>query len=125
MNVLRGNEQQRLAFDEFRCISATPLTLSSAGQRLPHSCLVPHTPDNGDGQLQDLLGKVPDGLRHSEDAVLSANGRHPAPLDSGTRTTVATLIWLLLRTAHGFTRRADKTRRVSSFLWHPQKRVGR
>lgn len=44
---------------------------------------MPHTPDNGDGQLQDLLGKVPD--RHyaiARNAVLSVNGRHPAPLDA-------------------------------------------
>ena len=37
--------------------------------------------DNTDGQLHDLLGKVPD--RHhvqATGAVLSVNGRHPAPL---------------------------------------------
>ena len=39
--------------------------------------------DNTDGQLHDLLGKVPD--RHhvqATGAVLSVNGRHPAPLDA-------------------------------------------
>ena len=43
---------------------------------------MPHTPDNGDGQLQELLGKVPD--RHharAGAAVMSVNGCHPAPLD--------------------------------------------
>jgi hypothetical protein len=38
---------------------------------------------NTDGQLHDLLGKVPD--RHhvqATGAVLSVNGRHPAPLDA-------------------------------------------
>ena len=39
--------------------------------------------DNTDGQLHDLLSKVPD--RHHAQAkgiVLSVNGRHPAPLDT-------------------------------------------
>ena len=60
LNVLRGNEQQRLAFDEFCCISATPLTLSSAESTTP-SFLPSAIPDNGDGQLQTCSARCPIG----------------------------------------------------------------